>query len=125
MFLAKSDFTGLDMKTVIDRDLASKAQNVCGIPTAIAQLEVVGAEALIRGRFEEIVDSLIELKVSRNAERIFLLAMDLNAGTTWFIFPDATDSELLKPIFNLSDKGGFFMADQIVTRKELLAKLLK
>ncbi len=123
MFLAKSDFTNLSMKEVIDRDLSSKALDVHGTPVAVAQLEVVGAEDLIRGRLEEMLISLHELKESRKAERIFLLVIDLNEDRTFFVFPDTKDRELLTPVLNLSDEGGFFAVDQTVTRKELMAKL--
>jgi manganese-dependent inorganic pyrophosphatase len=125
MFLAKSDFANLSMKEVIDRDLSSKPLNVHGTPVAAAQLEVVGAERLIRARLEEVLTSLLELKESRQAERIFLLVTDLNEDRTFFVFPNTKDCELLTPILSLSDQGGFFAVDRTVSRKELMAKLME
>jgi manganese-dependent inorganic pyrophosphatase len=124
MFIAKSDFAALDMLTVIGRDLASKARHMCGNATAIAQLEVIGAEAILRTRLDEILNALADLKAARQADRIILLTMDLDQGTTYFVCPDRQDLELLTPVLDLTDRGGFFGVDYLITRKELAARLL-
>lgn len=123
MFEAKSDFEGESIKKPIEDDLSSRLQEIAGVPSAVAQLEILEVAKLFRQRGEELYEALRQIQQERGAGRIFLSAIDINEGRNYFLFPDESDLGLVASVANLSREEDFIVSDKVITRKELIAAL--
>lgn len=123
MFEAKSNFKGQPMKKPIEDDLSSRLQEIAGVPTAVAQFEIIGVRELFRQRGAEIIEALEQIRQERGAGRIFMSAIDLNEGRNIFLFLNEADLELLAKVINLQYDGEFYVSDSVITRKELITAL--
>jgi inorganic pyrophosphatase/exopolyphosphatase len=123
MFEAKSNLNDISLQTHLDEDLSSKLQLIAGEPTAVAQLEMVGVEKLIKTRYDELKEALKALQGQRKAKRIFLIAIDLLEGKTFFIFLDPKMQQLLGSHFSLTERNGFSFSNETLTRKDVIFTL--
>ncbi|BAY50634.1 putative manganese-dependent inorganic pyrophosphatase (plasmid) [Scytonema sp. HK-05] len=124
MLLAKSDFSNVPMIKPLGDDLSSSLQTIAGVPTAVAQLEIVCVQHLLLSRGDEIKETLHTLKTQRGAESIWLIAIDLNEGKTFFVFLSDHDKVLVGKVIPFQDNGFVnTILDCIMTRKEVIHKL--
>ncbi len=123
MFKAKSDFQGIPLKELIGDDLSSRLQNIVGVPTAVAQLEIIGVRSLFRKRGTEIIEALKVLQVERGAGRIFMSAIDLVEKRNIFLFIRSSDIDIVNKAIDIKFDGEFYVSERVITRKELIAVL--
>jgi manganese-dependent inorganic pyrophosphatase len=122
MFVAKSDVSGLQLKTRLYGDCAVKEFN--GTLVAVAQLEVMGAEELVTQRLTEIQEILHDLKTDRGAAILFLSIIDLETAQNIFVAENTKAEELASHALGLQFSKGIARRAGFLLRKEI-APLLK
>lgn len=123
MFEAKSDLSQTSLFQQLDEDLSSKLQKIAGENTAIAQLEITHVEKLLQERKEEILDVLTQLQKLRHAEQIFLVAIDLLGGQSFFVFLSKKMEKCVVDSLRLEKKQGFWFSSDTLTRKDVIHTL--
>lgn len=124
IFKEKSSLDHTDLLTHLDADLSSKNAAIAGKQVAVAQLEIVDVEKLLNARNDELLQALDSLKLSRNAESILLIAVDIRSHQTFFIFRDDFMQKLVSEKFSLrSHKQHHFYCEQVITRKDLISSM--
>ncbi|MDD5050624.1 MAG: DHH family phosphoesterase [Candidatus Pacebacteria bacterium] len=117
LFMAKSDMTGTKLWEKIEGDFSWNLLG--GKKVGTAQIEMIGAKALIHERLSEILDYLHRLKKELVLDFIFLNAVDLEVGEVFLITDEQDTRDLLEKILgihfvgNIARKGEFIMRKQI------------
>ncbi|MDD5068088.1 MAG: DHH family phosphoesterase [Candidatus Pacebacteria bacterium] len=117
LFEAKSDMTGEKLWEKMDGDFSLK--NLYGKRVGMAQLEMIGAEALIQSRLSEILELLHRIKKNEKLDMIFLNAVDLEKGEAFLICDEKDTMRILEDILhvefknNIAEKKGFLMRKEI------------
>lgn len=93
MFIAKSNLEGDKLRQTFFGDL--KVMEIQVHRVAIGQLELIGAEDLVKSRRDEIVSFLSEVKKNRNSEYTFVNMKDLDLGVSFILCLDKKTQELL------------------------------
>ncbi len=120
MFLAKSNLTGSRLYKRLEEDLSSKLHQFDGLATSVAQLEIANVEQLLAQRQDEILQCLSKLKISRNAEQIFLVVIDLFSDRTFFIFGSEKIKSIVSKKILLSNSPTCSSVSYRFTRKEII-----
>lgn len=122
MFMAKSQIT--DIKKRIDDDLSSVLQPINDKKTAVAQLEIVDVQKFLNNNKDAVMDALVLIKKERNAESLFLVAVDIKNFSTFFCFLEKDTEKFVSnfiPFDNFCNY--FYKINDIFTRKEIIAIL--
>lgn len=115
MFLAKSDLKGRKLRATMEGDAAVFVHN--GKTIAYAQLEVIGAEGLVRSRLGEIESILGRMKEKEGAVYTFLSIIDLEKAQNIFVTIDS--KILLETVLGLRFKGAVARRKGLLMRKEV------
>lgn len=129
LFKAKSDLSGEKLKERIEGDFAWF--DLGGKKVGIAQIEMIGAEKLIKERGEEIINALNVLKEGKGLDFIFQNTLELEEQKTYFVTQHKETQHLLEKVFSVQFSGesatytGLIMRKQVVPRiKEYLDSLV-
>ena len=122
LFEAKSDLSGEKLLNTIIGDLASYF--IGNKKFSIAQIEMIGADKLIKERNNEIVEILDKVKKETNLDFIFLSVIDLEKEKTYLISNDEITKDLIRKILKVNFNGDIAERDGIIMRKQI-SPLLK
>ncbi len=123
LFEAKSDLSGEKLSKTILGDLAT--YDIANKKFSIAQIEMIGAEELIKNRLDEILDILNKTKKENNLDFIFLSAIDLEKEKVYIITDDENTKELVKKILQIDFIGNIAIKDELIMRKQISPLLKK
>ena len=118
MFAVKSDFTGEKLERSMDIETATF--EIAGKRLGVVQLEMVGSEALVRDRQEEILIILDRLKTQYNLDHIFLTTLDIEAKLNRFVTADPFMQSILAEALGITFFDKLAVRDDIIMRKEIV-----
>jgi len=118
MFAAKSDFTGEKLATAMD--IETGIFEIAGQRLGVVQLEMVGSEALVRDRQNEILATLSQLQTQNNLNLIFVSILDIEAKLNHFITADPQLQAILSSALNVSFENNHALRQSIIMRKEIV-----
>ncbi len=118
MFAAKSDFTGEKLATAMD--IETGIFEIAGQRLGVVQLEMVGSEALVHDRQNEILKILNQLQAQNNLNLIFLSILDIEAKINHFITSDAQAQTILHAGLSIDFENNHALRQGIIMRKEIV-----
>ncbi|MDD2681056.1 MAG: DHH family phosphoesterase [Patescibacteria group bacterium] len=121
LFTAKSDLTGDKLITAIKGDLAWF--DFGNTKVGIAQLEIIGAEELIKHRADEIVATLHKIKEKMGLDLIFQNILELELMKNYFVAEDNQIKTLLEEILEVKFDEAVAKRDQLIMRKQIVPLL--
>ncbi len=121
MFLAKSDLSGQKLIKALWGDYAELS--VGNLKIGIAQLEIIGAKALVDQRSEEIINEMFKLATELKFIFAFLSIIDLENNCNYFVAGDKKAQELLSEVFNLTFIENVAHKEGLLMRKQIIPKL--
>lgn len=118
LFVAKSDLSGEKLKKRIEGDFAwfTFADKKIGI----AQIEIIGADKLIKERGSEIINILEEIKLEMGLDYIFQNTIELELECNYFISPDIKTQKLLESILDVKFDGFIAKRPNLIMRKQIV-----
>ena len=121
LFLAKSDLAGDKLKKRIEGDFAwfTLADKKIGI----AQIEIMGAEKLVKERGVEIVNILEQIKLDMNLDYIFQNTIELELGNNYFISSDIKTQSLLEKVLDIKFNDFVASRSNLIMRKQIVPLL--
>lgn len=121
LFMAKSDLSGEKLKERIKDDFAWFT--FVDKKVSIAQIEIIGAEQLIKERGEEIINILEKIKLDMGLDYIFLNTIELELGCNFFISSDLKTQKLLETILDIKFNGFIAKRPNLIMRKQIVPLL--
>jgi len=121
LFTAKSDLSGPKLAERIRSDFAWFV--IGSKKVGIAQIEIIGAEKLIKEREGEILDTLNKLKNEMSLDFIFQTTVELEEGKNFFVSDDVTTKALLEKILNIQFSGNVAERPNLIMRKQIVPLL--
>ena len=121
LFGAKSDLSGDKLKERILGDLAWF--NMGNKKVSIAQIEMVGAEKLIKERLNEIIEILDNIKKDMELDVIFLNTIELEECKNFFITNNIETQKLLEKILSIKFNGSVAEKNNLIMRKQIVPLL--
>lgn len=121
LFMAKSDLSGDKLRARLEGDFAWF--NLASKKLGIAQIEIMGVEALIRERLQEIVDTLEKIKSEMSLDYIFLNTVELELGNNYFICSDPETEKLLEKVLGLEFNRSVAIRSGLIMRKQIVPLL--
>lgn len=121
LFKAKSDLSGNKLKERILGDLAWF--NIGVKKVSIAQIEMIGAEKLMKERLDEIIGILEEIKKDMTLDIIFLNTIELEECKNFFIAKDIETQKILEKILNIKFIGSVAEKPNLIMRKQIVPLL--
>ena len=118
LFMAKSDLSGEKLAQRIKGDFAWFIVNNKRV--GIAQLEIIGAEGLIKERGAEINLVLNELKVELNLDYIFQNTIDLEELRNYIITDNAPTKIFLERVLGIEFEEGIAIKQPLIMRKQII-----
>ncbi len=118
LFLAKSDLAGDKLASRIDGDFAWF--ELGGQKIGVAQLEIIGAEDLVKNRGEEVINILNRIKRELNLDLIFLNLIELEKEKNYFVTDDKKVKIILEKVLRLNFNGIFALRDNLIMRKQIV-----
>ncbi len=118
LFTAKSDLTGDKLAKRIQGDFAWFVLG--GQKVGIAQLEIIGAAALIRERGKEIITILNKIKAELNLDCIFQNTIDLEKLNNFIVTNDDLAKNILENALGIKFSGTVAIKDQLIMRKQIV-----
>jgi manganese-dependent inorganic pyrophosphatase len=115
MFENKSHLKG-NIKEIFESDFSRYDNSGLGI----AQLEIMGAEKFVNNNFNEIKNSLSEIKNEKKLKFIFLTVIDVMEGFNIFVCIDEESEKLLEKTLKVSFKEDVAKREGIIMRKEIV-----
>lgn len=118
LFTAKSDLSGEKLEERIRGDFAWFEFG--GKRLGIAQIEMIGAAALLQHRETEIIAILKQLKTELKLDFIFQNTIELEEGKNFLVATDEDSKKLLVDTLNLEFKGQIAMRPALIMRKQIV-----
>jgi len=118
LFMAKSDLSGEKLAQRIKGDFAWFVVNDKRV--GIAQLEIIGAEDLIKKRRAEINLILNELKAELNLDYIFQNTIDLEKLRNYIITDNDPTKILLEQVLDVRFEEEVAVKHQLIMRKQII-----
>jgi len=118
LFAAKSDLSGNKLAERIEGDFAWFV--VGDKRVGIAQIEIMGVEALIRDRSSEILTVLERLKQELNLDYIFQNTIELEQLQNYFISADSATKNLLAKVLQVEFSGNVATRKSLIMRKQII-----
>jgi manganese-dependent inorganic pyrophosphatase len=118
LFTAKSDLSGPKLAERIRGDFARFVMGKKKV--GIAQIEIIGAEKLVKDRGDEIVMELKKIQAEMGLDLIFQNTIDLAEGKNYFLASDSGAKIVLEKVLgikfnrNIADRPNLIMRKQIV-----------
>jgi len=119
MFLAKSDLKEGKLKEVMYNDFGHFQKDKQGKKIGIAQIEMIGAKALVNTRKQEIFEHLDTLKEKFNTDLIFLSIIELKDGFNLFVTNHQETKNILKSVFQVEFENDIALTSGLMMRKEV------
>jgi manganese-dependent inorganic pyrophosphatase len=121
IFQAKSDLSGNKLKERIEGDFAWFSFNNKKI--GIAQIEIIGAEKLIKERIEEIIKTLEKIKIDMKLDYIFQNTIELEFPCNYFISADLKAQKLLETVLDIKFDSFIAKRPNLIMRKQIVPLL--
>lgn len=118
LFMTKSDLSGSKLGERIEGDFAWFA--FADKKVGIAQIEIVGAEKLIKERIEEIINALETIKQDMGLDYIFQNTIELELECNYFISPDLKTQKLLEKVLNIKFNEAVAKRPNLIMRKQIV-----
>ncbi len=123
MFAAKSDFTGEKLAHAMDIETAIFEMGDKRI--GIVQLEMIGSDALVRDRRNELLQILESFRQQNNLDHIFLTILDIEAKLNRFVTVDRIMQSVLTEVLGVTFVENVGVRDGIIMRKEIVPLIKK
>ena len=117
MFLAKSNLSGSRLATRLEKDLAHFEFG--GHKIGITQIEMIGAEAIVANRSDEITATLAEIKQKFGLEYIFLNLVELEGKFNIFITDEPNSQRLIETVFKIKFSDNRARLPRLIMRKQI------
>jgi manganese-dependent inorganic pyrophosphatase len=121
MFLSKSDLSGEKLVREFGRELATV--EFVGKKIGIVQLEIVGAEELLKTRRPELEKLLRSAKNEQNFDFIFLTIVDLKEYQNHLLAIDYESEVLVKQALDVVFENSVAIRKELLMRKSIIPKL--
>ena len=121
LFWAKSDLSGDKLRERIEGDFAWFVMGDKKV--SIAQLEIMGAEKLIKERGNEILKILEKIQAEMNLDYIFQNTISLDEDKNIFVAGDAGTKVLLEKILRIKFNGSVAERPNLIMRKQIVPLL--
>lgn len=118
LFVAKSDLSGSKLRERIEGDFAWFA--FTDKKVGIAQIEIIGAEKLIKERIEEINNVLEEIKQDMGLDYVFQNIIELELECNYFISTDLKTQKLLEKVLNIKFIEVVAKRPNLIMRKQIV-----
>lgn len=118
LFMAKSDLSGSKLSERIEGDFAWFT--FTDKKVGIAQIEIVGAEKLIKERIEEIIKVLEKIKQDMGLDYIFQNTIELELECSYFISPDSKTQRLLEKVLDIKFNETVAKGPNLIMRKQIV-----
>jgi manganese-dependent inorganic pyrophosphatase len=123
LFIAKSDVAGVKLAERMRSDFSWFLMG--DIRVGIAEIELLGARALIRERSGEIVRELERIKEEMRLDVVFQNTVELEEMRTFLVAPDTKTQELLHDVLHVRFTGTVAELPYPFMRKQLVPLLKK
>ncbi len=121
LFQSKSDVSGDKLRRSIEGDFTHF--EIGSKKIGVAQIEILGAHALVDAREAEIVNVLQEIKSRMNLDLIFQNTIGLDEGKSIFVAGDEEAKALLEKVFHVVFHGMTAEHPGLIMRKEIVPRL--
>lgn len=121
LFEAKSNLSGDKLKERIMGDLAWF--NIANKKVCITQIEMVGAEKLVKERLNDIIEILNETKEEMKLDIIFQNIIELEECKNFFITDNREMQELLERILDIKFNENVAERPNLIMRKQIMPLL--
>ncbi len=118
MFEAKSDFSGKEMIDIIRGDM--KGYDFGGKKIGIAVAETTSSNYFLE-KENELVEEIKNVKEKENFHAFFFGVVDIVEQNTYFYPAGLDEKEAIKNVFKTSEKGNYFLLEDITSRKKEIA----
>jgi len=118
LFMAKSDLSGGKLRERIEGDFAWFVMGDKKV--GIAQIEMIGADKLIKERIDDITKVLEEIKSKMKLDYIFQNTIGLEEGKNFFIAQDVKTQALLEKVFGIKFNGFVAERPNLMMRKQIV-----
>lgn len=123
LFTAKSDLTGKKLAEQIEEEFGWFVLGDKRV--GVAQLEIIGAEELIKQRSDEIIAVLNKLKTGFNLDYIFQNTIELEKLKNYLVTDDAPTKNLLEKILDIKFIDSVAVKNTLIMRKQLVPLIKK
>lgn len=121
LFLAKSDLSGDKLSERIKGDFAWFEMGKKKV--GIAQIEMIGAKALVKEREVEILQILNTIKEERGLDYIFQSTLELGDEKNFFVAENAEMKKLLEKVLGIEFVGNLATREGLIMRKQIVPLL--
>ncbi len=121
LFTAKSDLSGNKLRERIEGDFAWFVMG--NRKVGIAQVEIIGADDLIKNRIDDILQTLNKIKSEMELDYIFQNTIELEQGKNLFITSDTETQSLLEKVLNVKFSGSVAERPNLIMRKQIVPLL--
>jgi manganese-dependent inorganic pyrophosphatase len=118
LFIAKSDLSGDKLKERIEGDFAWFIMG--GKKVGIAQIEIIGADNLIKERLNDIIQTLEKIKSQMGLDYIFQNTIELEEIKNLFIAKDADTQAVLEKALGIRFSGSVAERPNLIMRKQIV-----
>ena len=123
MFIAKSDLSGPKLAERIGDDFAWFVLG--GQRVGIAEIEIIGAKALLDQRGDEIVRELRRIKREMKLDIVFQNTIELEGVQTFLVADEPETQQLLERTLNVRFVGIVAHRQEAIMRKQIVPLLKK
>ncbi len=121
LFTAKSDLSGSKLAERIEGDFAWFTMG--NKKVGIAQIEIIGAQKLIREREAEILQILNKIKDEMGLDFIFQNTIELEDAKNFFVTDDIATQVLLEKVLSVQFSGNIAPRQNLIMRKQIVPLL--
>lgn len=121
MFIAKSDLTGAKLAARLDGDFAHF--EFAGRKIGVAQIEIIGAQALLEERGGEIAQHLVARQQAQGLDYIFQNTIELEGPKNVLFAPSAISRALLSEALGVQFAGAIAEHVPALMRKQIMPKI--
>lgn len=118
LFEAKSDLSGDKLQERIRGDFAWFVMG--NKKLGIAQIEIIGADKLIKERVADITATLADIKSEMKLDYIFQNTIELEKGKNLFITSDSDTKSLLEKVLAVKFEGAVAERPNLIMRKQIV-----
>lgn len=118
LFMAKSNLDGDNLLKRTEGDFAWF--ELAGKKIGIAQLEIIGAAALIDSRLDEITSILNKIKTNLNLDHVFQNTIELADGINYLITDDEIMQNILERALEIKFTNSVALRNKLIMRKQIV-----
>lgn len=117
LFQAKSDLSGDNLRERIEGDFSWK--HLVGKKVGTAQLEIIGAEHVVKERESEIFPILHKIKKELNLDFMLINVVDLEKEESFLLSDEKDTQKILEKILSVTFSGNVARKNGFIMRKEI------